>query len=63
MWVNSLGMNLRRFILVSFLSLTFVNKWFAFTIVTAKFTLILRDKVHFIAKVFISWYDEHFRAF
>lgn len=25
--------------------------------------VILRDKVHFIAKVFISWYDEHFRSF
>ncbi len=25
--------------------------------------VILRDKVHFIAKVSISWYDEHFQAF
>lgn len=25
--------------------------------------VLLRDRVHFIGKVFISWYDEHFRGF
>lgn len=25
--------------------------------------IILRDRVHFVGKVFISWYDEHLRGF